>query len=181
MASLVEKINGAGVYISRGIHIIDNFLSTSRTSPASARTVKVLKDIIGDEAELPDPTKNVIENVGDMAKTFNKTVVPFENFNLFFSRAGKKVVLSIEVNLAKVVTQSQQWRQVAEIPEGYRPISRSYSTIYDPNGNNLWIISSNWVASANKFLIQAFGTNTTNVWAFGELTWLTSDPYPSEE
>lgn len=66
MASLVEKINGVGVYISRGIQVIDNFLSTSRTSPASARTIKVLNDKIGDEAELPNPLEDVVGNISEL-------------------------------------------------------------------------------------------------------------------
>lgn len=70
MASLVEKINGVGVYISRGIHVIDNLLSTSSISPLSAKQGKVLNEKItdtntdiGDLSELPVPTDTIVGNI----------------------------------------------------------------------------------------------------------------------
>lgn len=91
MASLVEKINGEGVYVSRGTHVVDNLTSTSAVSPLSARQGKVLNEKIedtdsdltglaeslGDAEDLPNPLLSTNENIAQLSTnlvTLNNTV-----------------------------------------------------------------------------------------------------------
>lgn len=147
---------------------------------AASNAVSVAEGVsanLGDAEDLPNPLLTTNENIAELNTNLgviSKTVVPFENFYLYFSRTGNVVVMSVEVRLAKVVTQSQQWRTISTIPDGYKPATNVYSTLYDPNGRNLWQISADT-------LVKAFGTNTDSVWAFGELTWITNDSYPSDD
>lgn len=77
MGELIKKKNNGVMRLTKSDIVVDVLDSTASNLPASARTVKVLKDIIGDETNLPNPTDTVINNISELSTNLVANNTPF--------------------------------------------------------------------------------------------------------